>query len=103
MPPINQGSRCTMIAWLVATTVAAVAAIVCAIYFYVESNRVTNEQISLSNKYKEVVAEAALVGSDVQDLRAKRDDPNNGWNAPRMSLLDVVLEHDIMMKGECRP
>ena len=43
MPPINQGARGTMIAWLVGTTVAAVAAIICAIYFYVESNRVAQE------------------------------------------------------------
>jgi len=89
MPPVNQGSRGTMIAWLVATTVAAVAAIICAIYFYVESNRVTQEAATLTGKYKEVVAEAALASSDVQDLKAKRSE--EGYN-PRMTVLDVALK-----------
>jgi hypothetical protein len=63
-----------MVAWLVATTIAAVAAIICAIYFYVESNRVAQEHATLGGKYREVVAEAALTGSDVADLKAKRED-----------------------------
>jgi hypothetical protein len=91
MPPINQGARGTMISWLVGTTVAAVAAIICAIYFYVESNRVAQESDNLTRKYHDVVAEAALTGSDIADLKAKRDDTANGYN-PRMSFLDVALK-----------
>src|SRR2546423_14436706 len=91
MPPINQGARGTMIAWLVGTTVASVAAIICAIYFYVESNRVALESDNRTRKSPDVVAEAALTGSDIADLKAKRDDTANGYN-PRMSFLDVALK-----------
>src|SRR5438552_6097998 len=91
MPPINQGARGTMIAWLVGTTVAAVAAIICAIYFYVESNRVAQGSDNLTKKYHEVVAEAALTGGDIADLKAKREDTAAGFNR-NMSVLDIALK-----------
>jgi len=80
-----------MIAWIVATTVAAVAAIICAIYFFAESNRITQESDNLAKKYHDVVAEAALTGTDVSDLKSKRDDTAGGFN-PRMTVLDIAIK-----------
>jgi hypothetical protein len=87
MPPVNQGSRGALITWLVAVTVAGVAAIIVAIYFYVENNRVTTEAATLQSKYKDVVAEAALSSSELGDLKAWKE--ANG--KPNMSLMDAAL------------
>src|SRR3954469_15426465 len=91
MPPINQGSRGAMISWLVAMSIIALASTIFAIYFYVESNRVTTEHETVSKKYKDVVAEAALGGPDIAALKDKRDnDPSGAYKG--MSLLNVAMK-----------
>src|SRR4051812_6869824 len=100
MPPITpQSSRTSLITGTVVSIIAAVTAIIFAIYFYVDANRTRDEQAQLVKKYNNVVPEAALAGSDITDLknRAGADDAAQLQINPSMSAMDIALrERDIL-------
>jgi hypothetical protein len=100
MPPITpQSSRTSLITGTVVSIIAAVTAIIFAIYFYVDANRTRDEQAQLVKKYNGVVAEAALAGSDIGDLRnrAGAEDAAQLQMNPSMTAMDIALrERDIL-------
>src|SRR4051812_39513278 len=93
MPPVNQGSRSTMITWMVVASVLFVTSTVFAIYFYVGWSRADEDNQKLTGSYKEVVAGAALQGADISALRDARKDPSaaDAGITSNMTLLDVAL------------
>src|SRR4051794_40819965 len=92
MPPITpQSSRTSLITGTVVSVIAAVTAIIFAIYFYVDANRTRDESATLTKKYHDVVVEQALASSDITDLknRAGAEDATAlGFNSG-MTAMDI--------------
>ena len=65
MPPVNQGSRTALVTWTVVTSFLFVLATIFAIYYYVDANKMTNINDTLTKKYHDVVPESALVGPEL--------------------------------------
>jgi hypothetical protein len=91
MAPVNQGSRGALITWTVVTTILFVTATIFAIYYYVESNRVTTEATTTASKFREIVSEAALTSTEVNELKDMRTQDALGFNSS-MTLLDVAMK-----------
>ncbi len=91
MPPVNQGSRAALVTWTVVTSFLFVTATIFGIYFYVEASRVTTENRDLKEKYKSVVTEAALSGSDVTTLTSVRGNSTPPYDAGA-SLLNISVQ-----------
>ncbi|MGH7179995.1 MAG: hypothetical protein ACREJC_21640 [Tepidisphaeraceae bacterium] len=90
MPPVNQGSRAALVTWTVVTSFLFVTATIFGIYFYVEAARSQDSLTTLTTKYREVVPDAALGGTDLAELREAKGVPENNIN-PSASLLDVAM------------
>jgi len=91
MPPVNQGSRTALVTWTVVTSFLFVLATIFAIYYYVDANRLTNINETITKKYHDVVPESALAGAEVAALGEVRGKPEYGYNASA-GLLDVSLQ-----------
>src|SRR3954451_1627696 len=95
MPPITpQSSRTSLITGTVISVIVAVAAVIFAIYFYVDANRTREEAETLKKKYHSVVAEASLTGSDITELtnRPGAEDAGTLGLVQGMSAMDVALK-----------
>jgi hypothetical protein len=92
MPAANQGSRGTLIAWTVLTSIVSVVALVMAIYFYIDSNRANEVATTRLNQVQEVITPAILAsqGEKVEGLREALKDETRGLNSS-MKLFDVAL------------
>ncbi len=90
MPPVNPGSRTTLIVWTVLVSIIGVTASILAIYFYVDMNRVTERLDNQAKQFGEVVSPDMLKSEELDKLRSARNDPNSGLNSS-MKLLDVAL------------
>jgi hypothetical protein len=91
MPPVNQGSRTALVTWTVVTSFLFVLATIFAIYYYVDANRLTNINETITKKYHDVVPEAALAGPEIASLGEVRGKAEYGYNASA-GLLDVSLQ-----------
>lgn len=92
--PVNQGSRAALITWTVITSILFVVATVFAIYYYVEKNRVEEQRVLTENKFKEVVAEAALNSPEIAALREARTAPDAAQYGitPSMTVVEVLQQ-----------
>src|SRR3954468_21664792 len=91
MPPVNQGSRTALVTWTVVTSFLFVLATIFAIYYYVDANRLSKLNDTITNKYHSIAPESALAGPEVAALEQVRGDANNGYNQSA-GLLDVSLQ-----------
>lgn len=91
MPPVNQGSRTALVTWTVVTSFLFVLATIFAIYYYVDANRLSKLNDTITTKYRSIAPESALAGPEVAALEQVRGDANNGYNASA-GLLDVSLQ-----------
>ena len=91
MPPVNQGSRTALVTWTVVTSFLFVLATIFAIYYYVDANRLSKLNETMTSKYRDVVPESALAGPEVAALDQVRKDEKNGYNQSA-GLLDVSLQ-----------
>ncbi|MBC8107552.1 MAG: hypothetical protein H7Z14_13250 [Anaerolineae bacterium] len=91
MPPVNQGSRTALVTWTVVTSFLFVLATIFAIYYYVDANRLTNINDTITKKYHDVVPESALAGQEIAALGEVRGKTEYGYNASA-GLLDVSLQ-----------
>ena len=92
MPPVSQSNRGALVTWSVVTGILFVVAAVLAIYFYVDSSKVTNRNNDLTKKYNDIIAPGELVGQQVNDLKALRSAENSGLpgvtgNTPLFNVL----------------
>lgn len=91
MPPVAPPQRSgPLVIWLVVGWIVGVAALIVAIYFYVEGDRATELLKNQTRQFSEVVTPDMLKGEDVDKLKAARDDEKNGFNRS-MKLLDVAI------------
>jgi len=91
MPPANQGSRTALVTWTVVTSFLFVLATIFAIYYYVDANRLSKLNDTITTKYHTIAPESALAGPEVATLEQVRGDANNGYNQSA-GLLDVSLQ-----------
>jgi hypothetical protein len=99
MPPITPQSRTgPMVTWIVITAITSVTCAVLAIYFYVDSSKSRDEADKLTMQYKEIVAPAAINSDDINNLKQKRNEVDQGYNSS-MTVLDIaVKERDDLAK-----
>lgn len=98
--PANQGNRGTLIAWTVVTSIVGVVALVMAIYFYVDSNRVNESTNTKLQQVNEVITPAIIAseGDKIQELKQALEDQSRGLPAS-MKLFDVALaQRDALAK-----
>lgn len=88
----NQGSRGGLITWTVVTSIIALASVVMAIYFYVDSNRTRERAEAQAKAVGEVVTPELMrsMGEAIQQLKDAQGNPDRGFNSS-MKLFDVAL------------
>src|ERR1700753_794744 len=92
MPPITPQSRTgPMVTWIVITAITSVTCAVLAIYFYVDSTHSRDEADKLNAQYKEIVAPAAINSDDINNLKQRRNDTDQGYNS-QMTVLDILMK-----------
>jgi hypothetical protein len=93
MPPVAPQRSGPLVVWLVVGWIVGVAALIFAIYFYVDADRNTKLLSQQQQQYSKLATPDMLKGEDFAKLEAARDDPNAaalGLNSS-MKLLDVAL------------
>jgi hypothetical protein len=91
MPPVAPAQRSgPLIVWLVVGWIVGVAALIFAIYFYVESDRANKVLDQQTRQYSELATPDMLKSEDMDKLRNARSDEKSGMNSS-MKLLDVAL------------
>lgn len=68
MPPVNQGSRAALVTWTVITSIAFVVALIFAIYWYVEADRLRDSVATLQRQFERVVRVADLTSEEILRL-----------------------------------
>jgi hypothetical protein len=79
-----------MVAWIVVMAIVGVVSTILAIYFYVDSNRVTGLLDTQTKAYSDVLTQGMLSGDEVTALKAAREDPTNNFDHS-MKLLQVSM------------
>src|SRR5687767_13941543 len=97
MPPVNQGSRTALVTWTVVTSFLFVLATIFAIYYYVDANRWTKLNETMTAKYRDVLPESALASAEITGLENVRKDEKNRYNQSA-SLFDVSLQRSDKLK-----
>jgi hypothetical protein len=90
MPPAAPQRSGPLIVWLVVGWIVGVAALIFAIYFYVESDRATKVLDTQTKQYSELATPDMLKSDDMEKLRNARSDEKSGMNSS-MKLLDVAI------------
>ena len=96
MPPpaANQGSRAALVTWTVVSCILFVTATVFAIYFYVDSTKVTKLESDTRQKFADVIDEAAIAGPEINNLKTAKtnsDNPPIPNLNPSMKYFDVAV------------
>jgi hypothetical protein len=88
---MNQGSRSTLITWTVVTSILFVVASIMAIYYYVDASNSRLAAKTMSDRYREVLPEAALNSAEVNEIKNARTAtaPQPGITSG-MGVFDVV-------------
>jgi regulator of replication initiation timing len=90
MPPVNQGSRGLMAAWIVIMAIVGVVCSILAIYFYVDSDKVNKELKTRNEQYADVLPSSMLNSEDIAELKLARENEANGFDRS-MKLFEVAL------------
>ena len=94
MPPITPANRTALVTATVILSIVAVTTTVFAIYFYVRAANIEESNNELNSRYRDVVAQAALTGEDVNQLKQQRGTDNFPQS---MTVLDVALKQRDML------
>jgi hypothetical protein len=91
MPPVNQGSRGLMAAWVVIMAIVGVVCSIVAIYFYVDSNKINGLYADQSKQYEQVLPSSMLNSDEVQELKQAKEKEPDVFDQ-NMTLFKVALE-----------
>jgi hypothetical protein len=79
----------SLVLWLVIGWILCITALIFAIYFYVDANRVNDRLKVQTTQYNEVASPEMLKSDELDKLRTVKNDPNGGMSG--MKLIDVAL------------
>src|SRR5262245_40207298 len=91
MPPVNQGSRGLMAAWVVIMAILGVVCSIVAIYFFVDSNRINTLYTTQTKSYEETLPQSMLQSEEVNELKTAREREPDVFDSS-MPLFKVSLE-----------
>lgn len=86
----NQGSRAGLITTVVILSIASVVAIIFAFWYAAERNKLDQNYNDLKKRYQDVIADSALNGPEVQDLKTLRSAAESGFT-PQTKLWDIAI------------
>ncbi len=99
MPPISQqGSRAGLLTGLVLSAILAVTFLCTTIYFNSQNNATTQQNADLRAKYRDVIGENDMGGTDYQLLQAAKSQMASSPNAPQTLLATAERQRDDLAK-----